>query len=64
VHCEQRVDEIVYARCRFPLDAIEQVHEGASCQGGVLSFAHLRRCDHLHRFGDLSGAADRFDPPS
>ena len=63
-HCEQRVAEIVHARGRFPLDAVQQVHERASCKGGVLGFAHLRRCHHLHRFGDLSGAAHRLDPSS
>src|SRR5260370_20083683 len=28
----------------------------------LLRTPHLRRCDHLHRFRDLRGVADRFDP--
>jgi hypothetical protein len=28
----------------------------------LLRFAHLGSSHHLHRFGDLRGVADRFDP--
>jgi hypothetical protein len=28
----------------------------------LLRLAHLGSGDHLHRFGDLGGAADGFDP--
>src|SRR5207245_2571262 len=28
----------------------------------LLRFTHLGRSHHLHRFGDLRGVADRFDP--
>ena len=28
----------------------------------LLRFAHLRRRNHLHRFGQLTNVSDRFDP--
>jgi hypothetical protein len=43
---------------RFALDPVEQTHKRTSGQGGLLGLAHLRCRHHLHRFGDLRGAAD------
>src|SRR5207249_12100582 len=34
----------------------------ASGEGMLLRFTHLGRSHHLHRFCDLGGVADRFDP--
>ena len=41
------------------------IHQGGvrpPSQRVLLCFAHLGGSDHLHRFGDLRGVANRFDP--
>src|SRR5438874_6230971 len=41
---------------------IHQCGVRASGEGMLLRFTHLGRSHHLHRFCDLRGVADRFDP--
>ena len=43
------------------LDAVEQLGKRPRHQRGLLRLAHLGRRHHLHRAGDLRGAADRLD---
>jgi hypothetical protein len=46
---------------RVPLDAIQQLPERPCGQSRLLRLAHLRGSHHLHRTGDLPGAAHRLD---
>ena len=43
------------------LDPIHEARERPRVERRLLRLAHLRRRDHLHRPGDLGGAADRAD---
>jgi len=63
-HFEQRMGKIDRLGRGPALDAIEQSGKGTAGQSGFLGLAHLGGCHHLHRFGDLGGAADRADSPA
>src|SRR5437764_12589579 len=54
--------KVGHSPCRFTLDTVQHLDKWTPGKGGLLGFAHLRCGHHLHRFGDLSGAADRADP--
>jgi hypothetical protein len=54
--------ELARVRGRCALNPIQQIHKGTPGEGGLLDFPHLGCRHHLHRFGDLCGAADGLDP--
>src|SRR5882724_5846496 len=54
--------EVARARRHFGQHAVHQRRVRTARDRGLLGLAHLRRSDHLHRFGDLGGVLDRLDP--
>jgi hypothetical protein len=61
---QERVREFAGVSCSSPLDAIQQLPEWSGYQRALLRSTHLGRRHHLHRAGDLRGAADGFDAPA
>ena len=60
--CEKRMKSRISPFLQRNENVIHQSGIRPSRQRVLLRFAHLRGSDHLHRFGDLRGVADRFDP--
>ena len=64
-HLEQRMRESRRARrSRCAGCGRAAARTAPRVERGLLRLAHLRRRHHLHRLGDLRGAADRLDAPA